>query len=131
MIDVKRIDAKTRFATTDGSRNDIDPFFRKCDYIKEILQLSEDRPVEPLQIVAGCTCLEYDRLFSLINHPRLEVGDRVLYHNVGAYTMTLSPQFIRLWPRVYSVDANNRIYKVRQKTVGLNIIQLDSFESLQ
>ncbi len=101
VIDVKTVDSTTRFVTTDGSRNDIDPFFRKTDYLKEILY-QEARATEPLQVIGGCTCLEYDRLFTLRNQPRLEVGDRILYNNVGAYTMTLSPQFIRLWPRVYA-----------------------------
>lgn len=54
VIDVKQVDEKTRFVTTDGSRNDIDPFFRKGDYIKEILYATKHRHVEPLQIVAGC-----------------------------------------------------------------------------
>lgn len=91
VIDVKRVDATTRFVTTDGSRNDIDPFFKKTDYLKEIIYRDSNRPDEPLQIVTGCTCLEYDRMFTLVDSPRLEVGDRILYNNVGAYTMTLSP----------------------------------------
>ncbi len=126
VIDVKRIDSRTRFVTTDGSRNDIDPFFRKSDYLKEILHLRSDRPNEPLQIVAGCTCLEYDRLFTLVDRPRLEVGDRILYNNVGAYTMTLSPQFIRLWPRVYALDAGGSVRLVRRESCAGDIMNLNS-----
>ena len=125
VIDVKRVDSGTRFLTTDGSRNDIDPFFHKSDYIRKILYRSEDRSVEPLQIVAGCTCLEYDRMFSIEDMPRLEVGDRILYHNVGAYTMTLSPQFIRLWPRVYAKDKNGNFQEVRRPSHASDIIASD------
>lgn len=125
VIDVKRVDAKTRFLTTDGSRNDIDPFFRKSDYLKEILPKTTGRQSEPLQIVAGCTCLEYDRMFSLVDKPRLEVGDRILYRNVGAYTMTLSPQFIRLWPRVYAVDRNGNFREVRRSAHASDITAFD------
>lgn len=125
VIDVKRVDDKTRFVTTDGSRNDIDPFFHKSDYIKEILY-NNNRPIEPLQTITGCTCLEYDRLFTLTDKPRLEPGDRILYHNVGAYTMTLSPQFIRLWPRVYAVDERGDIKEVRRPSVASDLIVLDS-----
>lgn len=125
VIDVKQVDAGTRFVTTDGSRNDIDPFFHKSDYIKEILPMSEGRPVEPLQIVAGCTCLEYDRMFTLVDKPRLEVGDRILYHNVGAYTLTLSPQFIRLWPKVYAKDGEGNFREVRRQSQGADIIASD------
>lgn len=125
VIDVKQVDAKTRFATTDGSRNDIDPFFHKSDYIKEILPKSDNRPIEPQQIVAGCTCLEYDRMFTFVDKPRLEVGDRILYHNVGAYTMTLSPQFIRLWPRVYAKDEEGDYHEVRRQSCASDITALD------
>lgn len=123
VIDVKRVDARTRFVTTDGSRNDIDPFFRKTDYLKKILPLDEERSDEPCQIVTGCTCLEYDRLFTLVDKPRLEVGDRILYNNVGAYTMTLSPQFIRLWPRVYALDNLGVYTEVRRESRAENILE--------
>jgi len=124
VIDVKQVDAKTRFVTIDGSRNDVDPFFRKTDYLKEIYT-SGNRTIEPLQIVTGCTCLEYDRLFTLENEPRLEVGDRILYNNVGAYTMTLSPQFIRLWPRVYAVNGKDEYKLVRRESRAEDIMNLD------
>lgn len=123
VIDVKRVDARTRFVTTDGSRNDIDPFFRKTDYLKKILPLDEGRSDESCQIVTGCTCLEYDRLFTLVDKPRLEVGDRILYNNVGAYTMTLSPQFIRLWPRVYALDNLGVYTEVRRESRAENILE--------
>lgn len=125
VIDVKKVDGKTRFVTTDGSRNDIDPFFRKNNYIKKILYKKQNQPIEPLQIVAGCTCLEYDRMFTLINEPKLEIGDRILYHNVGAYTMALSPQFIRLWPRIYSVDKEGGIKEVRRQSCASDTLGLD------
>lgn len=125
VIDVKRVDSKTRFITTDGSRNDIDTFFNKKDYLKEILYKEPDRQIEPLQIVAGCTCLEYDRLFTLTDKPCLEAGDRILYNNVGAYTMTLSPQFIRLWPRVYSMDKTGNFKEIRRRSYAMDIMNLD------
>lgn len=125
VIDVKQIDTKTRFVTTDGSRNDIDPFFRKTDYIKEIISRDNDSPTEHIQIVAGCTCLEYDRLFTLYDKPRLNPGDRILYHNVGAYTMTLSPQFIRLWPRVYALGYDGTYKEVRRASRASDILLFD------
>ncbi|MDE6303852.1 MAG: diaminopimelate decarboxylase [Paramuribaculum sp.] len=125
VIDVKRVNSKTRFITTDGSRNDIDPFFKKTDYLKEILISDNNRPIEPLQIVTGCTCLEYDRLFTLKDSPRLEVGDQILYNNVGAYTMTLSPQFIRLWPRVYTIDLHGNYHLIRRESRAADIMNLN------
>jgi len=125
VIDVKKVDYKTRFVTTDGSRNDIDPFFKKTDYLKKILYTSDNRDTEPLQIITGCTCLEYDRLFNLTDMPRLEVGDRILYNNVGAYTLTLSPQFIRLWPRVYVVDSVGKCKLIRRESHAYDIMKLN------
>lgn len=128
VIDVKRVDEKTVFVTTDGSRNDVDPFFKKTDYIKEILfsdGLEKNRLCIPLQVVTGCTCLEYDRLFALHDFPRLKVGDRILYKNVGAYTMTLSPLFIRLWPRVYAFDSDGKYKEVRRAAQAEDIINMD------
>lgn len=92
--------------TTDGSRNDVDPFFRKERYMTEIHREKEEAEVVPLQIVAGATCLEYDQLFRLENQPELCVGDMIEYKNVGAYTLTLTPMFINYFPRVYSLSSD-------------------------
>ena len=100
VIDVKHVEEKLWFATTDGSRNDLDPFFKKSGYLSEVLYANET-PVVKEQIVSGCTCLEYDRMFTLTDKPILSVGDRIYYRNVGAYTMCLSPMFIRYIPNIY------------------------------
>lgn len=115
VIDTKKVDPSTFFVTTDGSRNDVDPFFRKSDYLKEIVYKSspKDRHIEEKQIVVGCTCLEYDRLFIINDSPQLEVGDKIIYNNVGAYTLTLSPLFIRYFPKVYSMDKEGNLKLVR------------------
>lgn len=125
VIDVKRVDSSTRFVTTDGSRNDVDPFFHKTDYLKEIIYRSDDRPVETLQIIGGCTCLEYDRLFKLEDAKALMPGDRILYNNVGAYTMTLSPLFIRYYPRVYARKSDGTYTLVRNAWTAKNYVQQD------
>jgi len=54
--------------------------------------------------------LEYDRLFTLTERSKLSVGDKIAYHNVGAYTMSLTPMFIRYIPRVYALEKGE--YKV-------------------
>lgn len=100
VIDVKHVEDELWFATTDGSRNDLDPFFKKSGYLSEVLYAHET-PVVKEQIVSGCTCLEYDRMFTLTGKPLLSVGDRIYYRNVGAYTMCLSPMFIRYIPNIY------------------------------
>ena len=68
VIDVKHVEKELWFVTTDGSRNDIDPFFRKTDYIRELITDAYGEIVDK-QIIAGCTCLENDRLFTMAQSP--------------------------------------------------------------
>lgn len=121
VIDVKHVDNQHWFLTTDGSRNDVDPFFRKSSYMTELFSKGDGETVEE-QIVSGCTCLEYDRLFTIKQQPLLAVGDKILYKNVGAYTMCLSPLFIRYIPNVYVLKKNS--YKlIRNKWTANEYIQ--------
>ena len=125
VIDVKQVNTNTTFITTDGSRNDIDPLFRKWDYLKEIFRSDEFRSAVPYQIISGCSCMEDDRLFTLIDSAALKVNDIVVYNNVGAYTMTLSPNFIRFIPRVYAVDPrSNSRREVRRAGMASDICLL-------
>lgn len=121
VIDVKHIEPNRWFITTDASRNDIDPFFRKTSYMYDLLS-SNDGEVVDEQIVSGCTCLENDRLFTITHSPLLRVGDRILYKNVGAYTMCLTPLFIRYFPEVYVMDGND-CHLVREKWTSNEYLQ--------
>ncbi len=104
VIDTKQV-GETLFVTTDGTRNDVDPLFQKSDYIKELVYHGKNQDIVAHQVITGCTCLEFDRLFELCEQQRLDVGDEIIYKNVGAYTMCLSPLFIRYIPRVYSKES--------------------------
>ena len=125
VIDVKQVEDDLWFITTDGSRNDVDPFFRKTSYLNEIIS-TNNSPIVKEQIVSGCTCLEYDRMFTLHEQPLLSVGDRILYKNVGAYTMTLTPLFIRLLPNVY-LKEDNQYRLIREKWTAKELIQKSIF----
>jgi diaminopimelate decarboxylase len=113
VVDVKHVEDKLWVVTTDGSRNDIDPFYKKTDYLSEVWY-RQTTPVVEQQVIGGCTCLEYDRLFSLTHKPLLSVGDRIYYRNVGAYTTCLSPMFIRYIPNVYMLTDDGWVL-VREK----------------
>lgn len=114
VIDVKQT-IRNRFVVTDGSRTNIDPRFRKESYFHRIAFGSQfHREVLAKQVVAGFTCMEDDRLFTLENHPELAVNDRVIYEKVGAYTMSLSPLFIKYFPAVYVKD-DECVHKVRER----------------
>ena len=113
VIDVKNVDGDKWFITTDGSRNDIDPFFRKTSYLYEIEYHDFSEKVAQ-QVISGCTCLEYDRILTLNDEQLLGIGDRIIYKNVGAYTMCLTPMFIRYIPNIYAKDKDG-FHMIREK----------------
>lgn len=104
VIDVKDT-SYGRFVVTDGSRTQIDPLMSKKSYFYE-LNITGDRKHYPKQVVSGYTCMESDRLYVMSNAPEVEIGDNIVYHKVGAYTMCLTPLFIKYFPDVYVEDKN-------------------------
>ncbi|MFR1889040.1 MAG: hypothetical protein ACLSX0_04625 [Anaerostipes caccae] len=113
VIDVKRTN-RNIFITTNGSRNDIDPFMTKSNYFYNIESHSDNKVVDK-QIISGFTCMENDRIFCLKNYKLLQEGDIIRYNKVGSYTMCLSPLFIKYFPAVYIKRMNGRIECVRKK----------------
>ncbi|MGV8963844.1 MAG: diaminopimelate decarboxylase [Candidatus Saccharimonadaceae bacterium] len=113
VVDVKKI-RDFYVITTDGSRNDVDPFYRKKNYFYEIVSDDLDEEKVSLQIVCGGTCLENDKMFKINDKSLLQVGDKILYKKVGAYTMSLSPLFIRFFPDIY-IEENDNYCLARKK----------------
>jgi len=116
VIDIKKT-TRNIFVITDGSRTQIDPLMTKKSYFYN-LELSEksknSRKTIKRQIISGFTCMEHDRLFDIINGQELFPDDKIVFHKVGAYTMCLSPLFIKWFPDVY-VRENDHMYKVRDR----------------
>lgn len=102
VIDQKKVGGK-QILTCDGTRLDIDPFFHKEKYKYELLNVKHREQIET-QILCGCTCLEKDILTEFNNEQELVIGDKVIMKWQGAYTMALTPNFIRFLPRVYALD---------------------------
>lgn len=102
VIDVKQHDHNI-YISTDGTRNDVDPFFHKSTYFSQMEYHDDTAAEAPLpQVVGGLSCLEYDRIFTLpVGSRQLSIGDRIIFHRVGAYTMSLTPLFIHYFPTVY------------------------------
>lgn len=113
VLDVKKTIRNT-FVVTDGSRTQIDPLMTKNRYFYEIQRLEQNRKTIACQIITGFTCMEHDRLFALRDVEEILPGDRIIYHKVGAYTMCLSPLFIKWFPDVYVKDGN-AVSKVRSR----------------
>lgn len=110
VIDIKDT-TYNRFVVTDGTRTSIDPLMNKKSYDHFYIRHGEEKLISK-QIICGYTCMEHDRLFESINEPILSVGDKIVYNKVGAYTMCLTPLFIKYFPDVY-VEEKGQIYIVR------------------
>ncbi len=114
VTDVKRT-VRNCFIITDGSRIHIDPLMTKKSYFYDLDYLgNKGRKTINRQCVTGFTCMEHDRLFEISDGKELYTNDRIIYHKVGAYTMCLSPLFIKWFPAVY-VEDGEEIYRVRNK----------------
>lgn len=124
VVDIKQT-LNNSFAVLDGSRIHIDPIKRKKTYSYEIVgrNRSSQRLSENNIILCGFTCMEDDRFISLKN-TQINVGDNIIFHKVGAYTMGLSAQFIEFYPLVYQI-ANNELKIVRKKVTAKDFVELN------
>ncbi|MDO4294242.1 MAG: pyridoxal-dependent decarboxylase [Eubacteriales bacterium] len=124
VVDVRDI-GKERYLITDGSRFNIDPTMIKPTHLFHLeLQgkQAEERPVLPHQCVSGYSCMEVDRIFEFYDGPELCEGDRIVYENVGGYTMSLNPLFIQYFPDVY-VRRQGKLQLVRRRWTAEQYVQ--------
>ena len=114
VIDVKDTEC-SRIVTTDGSRIHIDPLWIKKNYRYSIWQKAESENLINKQVICGYTCMDHDRLMIIERQPELFVGDQIVYHRVGAYSMTFGGAFIRYFPDVYVERSNGQRILARSK----------------
>lgn len=138
----------TRYVMTDGSRFNIDPTMIKSSHLFHVEQFENDsdkvsrsphsaidsdkcrsvsRPILHSQVISGFTCMEVDRLFTYTDQPELFPGDRIIYENVGGYTMSLNPLFIQYFPTVY-VRNGDDMRMVRKKWTPAEYVQGSEWE---
>lgn len=121
VIDVRDI-RDMRYLITDGSRFNIDATMIKSSYLYHLEQQKPLLPKMEKQEVTGYTCMECDRLFTMENLAELRTGDRIIYENVGGYTISLNPLFIQYFPAVY-VKNGEQFTKVREKWTAKEYVQ--------
>ena len=112
VVDVKDTLAK-RIVTVNGSRTNIDPLMIKTKHFYN-LECSNNKTI-PEQVICGYTCLEYDRIMKIENEKELNIGDKILFNKVGAYSMSLSPLFIEYFPKVYVKKSKDEYICVRDR----------------
>ncbi|MCM1385968.1 MAG: pyridoxal-dependent decarboxylase [Bacillus sp. (in: Bacteria)] len=115
----------TRYVMTDGSRFNIDATMIKTSHLFHVDYQENNvdkRPIMGRQVISGYTCMECDRMFLYENQPELIPGDKIIYENVGGYTMSLNPLFIQYFPPVY-VKKGQEMTQVRRKWTPQDYVQ--------
>ena len=99
VLDVKDTNC-SHIVTTDGGRVYLDPQWFRTRYMYSIRSKSEKK-YSGKQIICGYTCMDHDRIMEIENELHLQMGDEIIYHRVGAYTVTFGGLFIKFLPEVY------------------------------
>jgi diaminopimelate decarboxylase len=71
-------------------------------------------PPVPTKIY-GCLCMNIDVLREQAPLPHLTVGDKIVFHPVGAYNVTQSMQFISYRPRIVMINRNGVAELIRER----------------
>jgi diaminopimelate decarboxylase len=121
VIDVKQVNNQT-FVLTDASRTNIDPLFRRKRPFPYELE-TDATETRPLQTIGGFTCMEDDRLMQLHDERALETGDRIIFYNVGAYTLSFQPQFFIEFPPAVYVRTREALIQVRKTSSVQDYLQ--------
>ena len=109
-----------RLVYTDGSIKHVAPQMNAVRFVHTIKAASSS--IVQRQVVTGYTCIEMDRFLELSNSNELQTGDEIVIHNVGAYTMSLSPLFIEYFPKVI-VKEDDCLSVVREQWTTQEFIQ--------
>lgn len=115
VLDIKDIRDR-KFIVTDGSRVNLNPLVTRHVYPHHIVYASDtaDRAKEKTQWICGATCMEYDRLFEIVDDVALQPGDKVVYETAGGYTMCLNPLFIHYFPAIWIEKMDGQLYQARE-----------------
>jgi diaminopimelate decarboxylase len=97
-----------RLALVAGTVYDMKLTFSQRNLPMQVIPKSSGEPGEEgLWNLTGYTCMEHDVLYRGYTG-RLAPGDFVIFRNTGAYTLPLSPSFMRPRPAVVRLGANGR-----------------------
>lgn len=108
VISEKKING-TMYLTIDASKNyyDITNKFPNWKHY-QIIRNKNDIIIKK-QIICGFTCMENDRLFTIKNEEKINIGDKIIIEKVGSYSINFIPFFIKGIPNIY-VKNNKKMY---------------------
>ncbi len=116
VMGIKRIQ-DTHFVLTDGSIHNIKPTMHKNNLPMQIFRQSPAGRKKQNFHLVGYTCMEKDYLASDVLDVLPEVGDFVLFENVGAYTIVFNPPFIRERPAIIALDGQSASVVRKRETI--------------
>lgn len=114
VVEIKRVRNHT-FVLVDGSIQNIKALPSRRNLPMKIVRQSNraDQAIETFHIV-GFTCLERDYLAYDIHTEPPQIGDFIVFENVGAYTIVCNPPFIKERPAIL-VHKGNEVFAAREK----------------
>lgn len=129
VLDVKDIRGR-KFLVTNGSRVNLNPLVTRHVYPHHIVYKDDPsgRPIEKTQWVCGATCMEYDRLFEIVDDKALVPGDKIIYDTAGGYTMCLNPLFIHYFPAVIIEKTDGSLFTAREAWTNDEYLQKNFWE---
>lgn len=129
VLDIKDIRGR-KFLVTNGSRVNLNPLVTRHVYPHHIVYKDDPsgRPIEKTQWVCGATCMEYDRLFEIVDDKALLPGDKIIYDTAGGYTMCLNPLFIHYFPAVIIEKTDGSLFTAREAWTNDEYLQKNFWE---
>lgn len=83
-------------------------------YKHDVVPAQPCGPTAEPTVMYGPLCMNIDEIRETHDFPALNVGDRVVFRNVGAYNNTQWLQFITLRPAVVMVGPDGRVARIRR-----------------
>lgn len=116
---------KVNFVIVDGTVFDVKPTMHSNNLPCKVYRAVENEQSYICDVV-GSTCMEKDVILKDINMPRMEAGDFIEFHGVGAYTISLTPTFINFLEPIL-INNNGRFIEARKRQTIDDIIRIYNF----
>ena len=121
VIDIKKINGNN-IVLVNGSTINTKPTFHKFNNPVEVIKPKPEDGFEIYDLV-GYTCMEKDYLINKLKMKKLDQGDFIKIKNVGAYTIVLTPPFIKEEPPILVKE--DELYKEIRKRQTVDNFFLD------
>lgn len=115
---IKKIEDRSIVTLTGGIHN-VRPTGSGSDIPFRVIENSEDSIELEDAVIGGYTCMETD-LISENFTGRLNVGDFLVFDNMGAYNLVFKPPFIKQTPAVLNHSSNDPEIKVIKKEESID-----------